>query len=146
MKYQIKSQWKVMGIWSYEWKLIIDEKGIDIEELTEYGVTPWVDASVPGSIHNDLYKAGIIEEPYYGMNSIKCEWIHQRAWVYRTNFKLPKQMKKSGLTLCFDGVDYYSYYYLNGKYLGSHEGMFTPVKWDIADKNITENNELIVVI
>ena len=41
-------------------------------------VTGTIDASVPGSVYDDLYRAGIIEDPYYGMNSLACEWVANR--------------------------------------------------------------------
>lgn len=35
--------------------------------------TPWIDAKVPGSVQKALLAAGLIEDPYYEMNSIKAE-------------------------------------------------------------------------
>ena len=108
------------------------------------GVTEWLEASVPGGVHLDLLKAGIIEDPYYELNSLKCEWVENRWWVYRTAFRLPDQFIGKNLRLLFKGLDYKAYIYLNGSKLGEHEGMFEPAVFDVTqsakarDENVVE--------
>ncbi|MCB9249427.1 MAG: hypothetical protein H6613_13210 [Ignavibacteriales bacterium] len=45
-------------------------------------------AEVPGTIHTDLYKNKIIEDPFYSDNELKLQWISQNDWVYKTEFDL----------------------------------------------------------
>lgn len=143
MVIKLDGGWKLKGWWPYEWVM-----GSSMENNDSFdGITPWIDASVPGSIHNDLLNAGLIENPYYGLNSVKCEWVSQRAWMYSTKFILAQDLKDRSVKLVFHGVDYASNYYLNGCFLGRHEGMFTPVCFNINGMvRFGEVNELIVVI
>lgn len=95
------------------------------------GVTGWMDADVPGGVALALYRAGYIEDPYVGMNSLRCEWIENRWWIYRKAFDRPAVRAKRML-LRFLGVDYACRVYLNGQCLGTHEGMFESFAFDIT--------------
>ena len=44
---------------------------------------PELPAKVPGSVHADLFRAGLIDEPYYALNSLKCEWVENKCWLYQ---------------------------------------------------------------
>ncbi|MDO6736255.1 hypothetical protein Q4548_00135 [Wenyingzhuangia sp. 2_MG-2023] len=43
----------------------------DIETLV------WNPAKIPGDVYIDLWKAGVIEDPYFGRNSVKAQWVMQ---------------------------------------------------------------------
>lgn len=143
MRAKLDRGWKLKGWWPYEWVL---GRSMENNEIFD-GITPWLDATVPGSIYNDLMAAGLIENPYFGMNSLKCEWVSQRAWMYRNEFEADPSWEGRNTFLVFNGVDYISNLYLNGVFLGRHEGMFS-----LTQLNITHNlkygflNELVVVI
>ncbi|MFC5406975.1 glycoside hydrolase family 2 protein [Cohnella soli] len=108
------------------------------------GVTDWIAATVPGSVQHDLWKADIIADPYHGMNSIHCEWVENRWWVYRTTFDFePDQMRT--IHLCFQGLDYKAHLFLNQRPLGTHEGMFVPLSLDVTEMLRSGGNELTVV-
>ncbi|MCD9020374.1 glycoside hydrolase family 2 protein [Cohnella silvisoli] len=108
------------------------------------GVTDWIPATVPGSVQHDLLQAGIIEDPYYGTNSLSCEWVANRWWIYRTKFDFNRQEGET-VRLCFQGLDYKAHIYLNQSLLHTHEGMFQPLALDVTDLLRTENNELMVM-
>ena len=57
------------------------------------GVTPAVPARVPGSVYDDLLRAGLIDDPYYEKNSLKCEWVANRLWSYVNSFELPPECR-----------------------------------------------------
>ncbi len=139
------NKWSIIGTWPLEWMRF--EKEMDTEKLVGIAVTPWVDSNVPGSVHKDLLNSGLIQDPYYDLNSLNCEWVHNRAWIYRTKFKIPGNFNDKRLALVFNGVDYFSYYYLNGFFLGKHEGMFTKVFFNV-DEHIYRDkcNTLFVVV
>ena len=52
-------------------------------------------------------------------------------WYSRT-FTVPDDMKGKRIFLYFEGVDYISEVWLNGKYLGFHEGMFNSFEFEIT--------------
>ena len=36
-----------------------------------------IPATVPGCVHNDLLRAGLIPDPYYEMNALSCAFVEQ---------------------------------------------------------------------
>lgn len=108
--------------------------------------TPWFDASVPGCIYDDLQKAHLIEDPYYGQNSLACEWVANRWWIYNTSFTLEKSDFESVLRLRFEGIDYSAQIYLGGVFLGRHEGMYHPFEVTINESAVAGENTLVCVL
>ena len=107
----------------------------------------WRSGSVPGSVLNDLWKLGEVPNPYFERNTLACEWVSQRTWLYRKQFELPQSLAGKQIHLRFKGVDYAASFYLNGVLLGSHTGMFTPVVFDVTGNlNYGSENLLAVVI
>jgi len=98
------------------------------------GVTEWMPATVPGGVHYDLYRAGWIEHPWFEQNSLACEWVENRWWIYQTvldGHELPDAGSK--VELIMRGIDYEALVYLNEEYLGEHIGMFHHAVFDITD-------------
>lgn len=106
----------------------------------------WLPASVPGSIHWDLLKAGEIPDPYFERNSRLVEWVHQRHWAYRREFSVPASWAGRQIHLRFDGIDYEAEVFLDGLSLGQHESMFRPAVYDVTDKVTPGGTHLLVVI
>ena len=63
---------------------------------------------------------------------------------YRTTFNITKKDASKAIFLCFDGVDYIAEVFLNGSFLGSHEGFFAPFEFD-ATSHIHEGENTLVV-
>lgn len=107
----------------------------------------WRAGSVPGSVQHDLWKSGEIANPYFERNTMLCEWVPQRTWVYKKAFQVDAELAGKRIHLCFKGVDYASHFYLNDVYLGFHEGMFTQVHFDVTKLiNFDSQNILAVVL
>ena len=64
---------------------------------------------------------------------------HERVW-YRTSFVLDEAMRGGRVLLHFNAVDYCADVWLNGRYVGGHEGGYTHFCFDItpflAEKNV----------
>lgn len=137
-----KLEWELKGYWPYvPLKVVSMETG-----QIMHGVTDWLPAKVPGGVHVALWEAGIINNPYFGLNSLNCEWVENRWWMYRTRFDRSWIGDYEGkrLNLVFKGLDYEVDVFLNNEIIGNHKGMFTKLSVDITDKLLDEN-ELIVV-
>lgn len=63
---------------------------------------------------------------------------------FRTEFDAPGDTEGRDVWLKFHAVDYYADVWLNGEYLGWHEGYFTPFEFNIADKLLSKGNVLVV--
>ena len=103
-----------------------------------------IDAAVPGSIYDDLQRAGVIDDPYFGMNSLACEWVPERWWEYRTSFSCPMKEGRH-LRLRLDGIDYLAYIRLNGREVAQSTNMHLPVKIPL-DGLLRETNTLQVIL
>lgn len=134
--------WKLKGYYPYEPLL---NKSVETSTHLK-GVIDFIDAEVPGSIYKDLMNAKVIDfDIYKDLNSLKCEWVSQRWWLYRTSFTTEKEFKR--LELVFEGIDYKATVYLNGRTVARHEGMFLPCVIDITDiVRRGEENRLEVII
>jgi len=134
----VLKHWEVSGYYPY-----MPYMGKDTEKFGA-SITGWIPAEVPGSVHHDLWRAGWIEDPYYGMNSLACEWVENRWWKYRTYFDFEPTNQKRHF-LHFEGLDYKAHIYLNDTLLGSHEGAFIPITFEVTNQLMAKQNELIVM-
>lgn len=57
-------------------------------DILNTAILPPIPATVPGSIYKTLEKAGIIEDPYFEMNSLKAQWVSNHWWYYDTVIEL----------------------------------------------------------
>lgn len=129
----------VKDLSGYEWKMKMmlpgegEKQGLhelypeDIETLV------WNPACVPGDVYTDLWKVGGIEDPYFGRNSVKAQWVQHYEWWYTLQFNATESVKDKHVRICFDGVDYSCAVWLNGHYLGKHEGAFDRFSYDVTN-------------
>ncbi|MCS6829912.1 MAG: glycoside hydrolase family 2 TIM barrel-domain containing protein [Armatimonadota bacterium] len=107
----------------------------------------WIRARVPGDVISDTLDAGLIPHPYQDLNSLACEWLSERDWVYHKTFTVPDEWQGKHFRLRFDGVDYACEVYLNGQLLGKHEGMFTPFEFEVSERlRFGKPNSLTVLV
>jgi len=91
----------------------------------------WISATVPGDVHLDLMAAGKMEEPLYGLNAKKCEWVEEKEFWYRKIFYVSKDdLSADRIELCFDGLDTTAEIWLNGKKAGASNNMLAPCAFD----------------
>lgn len=98
---------------------------------------------VPCGVHTALMEAGVIEDPLFGKNDKRArEWSYH-TWWFKREFDYDGSL--TAPQLWFDGVCYNARFWLNGKYLGCHRGMFGGPFYDVAPY-LQEHNTLIVKI
>lgn len=78
---------------------------------------------------------------YRGPAGAEGKW---RAY-YKTQFSLPVKNEKERVVLQFQCVDYKAFIYVNGNFVGQHEGFFAPFSFDVTDY-VTDNNTLIIEV
>jgi beta-mannosidase len=94
----------------------------------------WHPATVPGSVLDDVVRAGEAADPYVGRTSLLVEWVPERAWTYRRTIdQLPPVLDEDRAILRFDGVDHACHVFLGGRAVGRHAGMFVPFELDVSD-------------
>lgn len=66
---------------------------------------------------------------------------------YKTNFTVPKGAGSDHVIIQFQCVDYKALVYINGNYVGDHEGFFAPFAFDITDYvSMDGENELVIEV
>lgn len=92
----------------------------------------WNAGFVPGDVYSDLQRAGVIDDPYMGRNLKRLEWVQYHEWWYVCRFNAPDAFEDMNIQLLLEGVVYGCEIWFNGHYLGKHEGMFSPIKFDVT--------------
>lgn len=105
----------------------------------------WMTASVPGDVHSTLIERKLIEDPFYGHNDLKCQWVEEKVWWYRSTFEFHDDiLKDDRYELIFEGLDTFATVYLNGVELGSTENMFIRHTFEVARELKKGKNVLAV--
>ena len=82
------------------------------------------------------------EDPHYGA---EMRLYNAAPWWYRKTFDLTTEQARKSAALRFEGVDYYCKVWLNGEFLGGHEGYATPFEFDTSGL-LKERNVLMVKV
>jgi beta-mannosidase len=112
------------------WKYYIDQDNTGRNKRCygkEHDFSAWKDMTIPGNWY--LTEAG----DYFGV-----------VW-FKTGFRVPEEFEGKNIYLRFTAVDYYAEAWLNGEYLGFHEGMFNPFEFDVTGKVDRKGENLLVV-
>tara|TARA_B110000438_G_scaffold15876_1_gene14970 strand:+ start:23105 stop:25540 length:2436 start_codon:yes stop_codon:yes gene_type:complete len=104
----------------------------------------WLKADVPGNNFSDLLDQNVIPDPFYGTNEDSVQWVSEREWVYRSNFKLSQDfLLKDKHEIIFHGLDTYASVYLNDSLILNANNMFR--KWNVPLKGILKETNILVV-
>lgn len=106
----------------------------------------WRSATVPGTIHADLLRHGIIPDPYTGTNEAAVQWVEECDWVYRTQFEVSRrQWRMAQARLELDGLDTFADIFLNGQKIGRSNNMFVGWQQDVKSQLRQGINTLTIV-
>lgn len=100
-----------------------------------------VEATVPGCVHTDLIRSGVIKDLYWRDNNLQYRWIENEDFTYTCSFMAEPS---DHATLVFEGLDTYCDVYLNGELLGSADNMFVPHEFFVGGMLKKWDNELRV--
>lgn len=91
-------------------------------------------ATIPGTVHTDLFQNQLIPDPFFGANEKQLQWIENENWEYETHFSLTKsELKNQNIDLELEGLDTYATVFLNGNIVLEADNMFR--KWTISAKS-----------
>ena len=116
-----------------------------IENIEKYNFNT-VSATVPGNFELDLFANGIIDDPYFGTNTLKMQDFECMHMVYYRTFEICNEFDITNSVLCFDAVDTISDIYVNGVWIASTDNMFIPERFDYFNNLKTGTNEIVVHI
>ncbi|HTN69426.1 MAG TPA: glycoside hydrolase family 2 protein [Dysgonamonadaceae bacterium] len=100
----------------------------------------WHEATIPGSVQQDLIRLNILPDPYFGTNEEKVQWVEDENWDFKKSFQLTaKDLQHDDALLTFEGLDTYADVYLNGSKLFHADNMF--LKYEKSVKNLLREGE-----
>src|SRR5512135_2389556 len=89
-----------------------------------FSVHEWRSACVPGHVHADLVRHGIIADPFVALHELGCQWVDEQDWSYRTEFDVELDPRLPRRLLRFEGLDTVCEVRLNGEVVANHDNMF----------------------
>jgi len=105
----------------------------------------WLPATVPGVVHQDLFAAGRIPDPFIGMNEKSVQWVGECDWLYRCTFDLPASLDLENVDLCFDGLDTFAIIWINGERILTSDNMFIPQRVSVKSRLKESQNEIHIL-
>ncbi len=81
--------------------------------------------------------------PEAELSGIGDQGFHSHLW-YQRDFEVERRPEKR-ILLHFGAVDYAARVWVNGKYMGSHEGGHTPFEFDVTDALVDEQIQTVTV-
>lgn len=121
------SDWQLTGYWRHQWRV----RPPDENHPSVRAALPPIAAVVPGAVHADLRRAGLLPDWNAGLNSLACEWVNHRDWAFVKRFVVPADFD-GRLTLECDGLDYAGQVSLNGRVIGTFEGTHRRHAFDVT--------------
>jgi beta-mannosidase len=94
----------------------------------------YVDVRVPGEVHLDLMRHGIIPDVYVASNVLAARWVEEQIWSYRRTVDVPADAVAAGTRawLVFDGLDLAADVVLNGRSIARHANSFLPLRVEVT--------------
>ncbi|NLS78336.1 MAG: hypothetical protein GXY76_13850 [Chloroflexi bacterium] len=134
------------GAWQLRWN--DGQRGGPVARLLspEADTSRALEAQVPGSVHLDLIRAGLLAEPTIGLNHLAARWVEEAIWHYRRAFDAPALAPGQRAYLTFETLDLAAVIYLNGAEVGRHANAFYPCTLDVTGQLGEGENVLVVQI
>jgi len=100
--------------------------------LCRAGLRKPIEAAVPGCVHTDLLKAGIVEDPYLRDNENRQQWIGETEWTYSRRFTVTNELlSHDRVRLVCKGLDTLALLRINGNLAVASDNMFRTWEFDI---------------
>ena len=107
--------WQLKGWLGDEWRWYVNKP---------WDTPGWLPARVPGSVLDDLVRAGELTDLWFERSSRLGEWVPERTWVYRRRVTGPGRIR-------FEGVDHEATVFVDGEEAARHAGGFTPFEVEL---------------
>lgn len=120
--------WSLTGWRPFAWKL---RKSAETGGFLspDHGPFP---GRLPGSVQENLRRAGAIPDWHIGRNSLAIEWVEHRHWMFAANLPPLDLAGIEGLVFRADGLDAAGWVMVNGVVVGEWAGAHLPVQIELG--------------
>lgn len=102
-----------------------------------------IEAQVPGCVHLDLIREGIIEHTDLGDAEVYQQWIGRTDWIYSCTFDAAERVGASERAeLVLDGIDGTADVWLNGERIAECKSRWFPLRVDVGGRLRPAGNSL----
>ena len=109
--------------------------------------THGLNARVPGCIHEDLLRHGLLEDPFYRDNEKKVQWVGREDWTFSRSFEVDGEILcLSSVELVCEGIDTIATVFINETAVGKTENMHRTYRFDIKEQLALGENTIRVAI
>jgi beta-mannosidase len=125
------------------------QAGWRVREIPQPGASPAtalpaLPAEVPGYVHLDLMRAGVIGDVFYRMMERSAGWVDEADWQYETAFTVDEPPEYA--TLIFHGLDTAADVTLPTEPLGHADNMFVPHAFPVGGRLKKGENVLQITL
>jgi beta-mannosidase len=120
---------------------------IDASPIPNSDLAAWQPAEVPGHVHLDLLRLGVIPDPFERMHERSVQWVDDADWAYRCAFAVDaNELTDDGSrhVLRFEGLDTIATILLNDEVVATTDNMFVEHEFDVTDRLKAGTNDLEV--
>ncbi len=104
-----------------------------------------IKSTVPGNFELDMQKAGLLPDPYFGLNTLELQKLENRHLWYARTFLYEDDLSSGTAFLCFEGIDTFSEIFLNGKSIAKTGNML--ISHEVRADGLRQGlNDLVVHI
>jgi beta-mannosidase len=104
-------------------------------------------ARVPGCVHSDLIRAGVIGHPNIGCHEADSQWIGRTDWRYQCRFDVDREtLTHDRVDLVIDGMDTVATLEVNGQRIGTAMNMHHAHRFNITPFARAGDNMLMITL
>ena len=139
-KIQLENGWKVLqDVHDLGEKMQIYEPSFMPADSFLSCISDWQDLE-----RLDYLQLIYAKNPYYGR---ELRYFNSAPWWYKNIFIVQEEKTGCSSIIRFQGVDYFCKVWLNGIYLGEHEGYFSTIEFEVGGiLKFNEPNHLVVKV
>ena len=131
------------GLWELRWSDVQRGPRPDAFNRPDADPAYAIPAQVPGAVHLDLERAGILPDRNRNLGHLAGRWVEQCRWVYRRTFATPNLAGRVWLHL--ESLDHDAVILLNGIEIGRHANSFRPCRLELTGRLAAGANNILVI-
>ncbi len=113
------------GLWKLTWKALDECDDVPACEAP-------IEGKVPGDVHEDLIRAGLLPEPLVGANAPLHEWVEHAVFTYERDLRVEGEFDRAELV--FHGLDCLAEVTIDDKHVGKSANAFVQATFDVTSQ------------